>query len=142
MGTHLSPNAKLKPIGYSLFSGRDKSLINNKTLFTLNYWPISYFPYVSLISDMKGCDRQILGFRIIDQFWSRLDFIEVRSQVKYIHRILSLTFSFPIIIFFGGGVKIDRKLIYSNQFHKDNSISENLFFISYQYFFPQRSLFA
>lgn len=92
MGTHLSPNAKLKPIGHSLFSGRDKSLINNKTLFTLNYWPISYFPYVSLISDMKGCDRQILGFRIIDQFWSRLDFKEVRSQVKYIHRILSLTF--------------------------------------------------
>lgn len=96
MDTHLSPNAKLKPIGHSLFSGRDKSLINNKTLFTLNYWPISYFPYVSLISDMKGCDRQILGFRIIDQFWSRLDFKEVRSQVKYIHRILSLTFSFPI----------------------------------------------
>lgn len=122
MGTHLSPNAKLKPIGHSLFSGRDKSLINNKTLFTLNYWPISYFPYVSLISDMKGRDRQILGFRIIDQFWSRLDFKEVRSQVKYIHRILSLTFSFPI------RSESTNTRIYKTRSHNEPSTEINIFF--------------
>lgn len=43
--------------------------------------------------------------------------------------------------FWGGGVKIDRKLIYSNQFHKDNSISENLFFYFLSLFFSQRMIF-
>lgn len=64
--------------------------------------------------------------------------VELYRLCEELHLIL-LTSILPYYFFL---VKIDRKSIYSNQFHKDNSISENLFFISYQYFFPQRSLFA